>query len=168
MEEAKKDGGMELLRNEHLGMTNPWKQPVVGWLPTSDGVGGLFNPRGWAFLRVALWKLAEGVKTWLYDQPVIVENAGSVVIVQHGNKIGLVRNFRMVGDRLLLDAGAEYVKRLNVERLWGKLLDTLGRWCWEAPRGLAPLWDKKKEKKDLKSSLKRRPKSKLRRKPDLL
>lgn len=138
MAEEMKDGGMELLREDHFGQVNPWGQPVVGWNPTSEGFGGIFNPRGWAFLRVALWKMLEGAKVWLYDQPVIVENAGSVVIVQYGDKVGLVRNFRMVGDRLLPDAGAEYVKRLNAEKLWSKLLNTLGRWCWEAPRGLVP------------------------------
>lgn len=133
-----KDADAVLLEEKHGGAINPWGQPVVGWAPNSQGVGGLHNSRGYGMMRVVLRKLVEGVMQPLYDQPVIVENAGSIVIAQYGERIGLVRNFRMVGERLLPDAGAAYIRRLQEEKLWANLLESLGRWCWEAPRGLAP------------------------------
>lgn len=135
-QERRQDGGMELLEERHLGAKNLWQQPVVGWLPTIQGIGGLVNLRGWAFLRVVLWKLVDGVRVALYDQPVIVENPGAIVVCQLGDRIGLVRSFRMVADRLLPDAGSEYVKRLQDGRLWSALVENVGQWKWEAPRGL--------------------------------
>ncbi|MBI4779023.1 NUDIX domain-containing protein [Candidatus Falkowbacteria bacterium] len=72
----------------------------------------------------------------IYDQPVIVENAGVYIIAQLGDRVGLMQNFRMVGERLLPKAGVDYIKRLNKEKLWRELLSRLGRWCWEAPGGL--------------------------------
>ena len=74
----------------------------------------------------------------LYDQPLIVENPGSIVIATHEEKVGLIQNFRFVGDRILPDAGNEYIKMLQKEKLWGKLIGSLGHWTWEAPRGLTP------------------------------
>lgn len=132
-----KDGGVELLEEKHFKEKNPWGQPVVGWLPTSQGVGGLYNPRGYAMLRVVLNKLMDEGIFPLYDQPIIIENPGSVIIPQLGDRIGLVQNFRMVGERLFSDAGIDYIKRLEEEKRWEELLDSLGRWCWEVPRGLA-------------------------------
>ncbi|MFA5324027.1 MAG: hypothetical protein WC373_15245 [Smithella sp.] len=144
-----KDGRVVLLAPEHFGATNSWGQPVVGWVPNSQGIGGLHNPRGYGLVRVVLQKLVDGAMQFLYDQPIIVENAGSIVLAQLGDRVGLVQNFRMVGDRLLPDAGAEYIKRLQEERLWSKLLETLGRWHWEAPRGLAP--SSKRDDEDFES-----------------
>src|SRR3989338_1235926 len=100
-EKNEKDGGMVLLEAEHFEQTNPWNQPVVGWTPTTQGVGGLQNSRGWAFLRVVLWKLQGGQRVSLYEQSVIVENPAAIVICQLYEKVGLVKNFRMVGSRLL-------------------------------------------------------------------
>ena len=133
-----KDGGVTLLQEEHLKMTNPWGKPVVGWQPNSQGVGGLHNPMGYGMMRVVVQKMVNGVMTLLYDQPVIVENIGSIVITQLDGRVGLVRNFRMVGERLLPNAGATYIRRLQNEGRWDDLAKSLGRWCWEAPRGLAP------------------------------
>ncbi len=133
-----KIAGVEILKDGHFQMTNPWKKPVVGWQPTSQGVGGLYNPMGFAALRVVNTKLVDGVMVPLYDQPLIVENLGSIVIAQLGDRVGLVKNFRMIGERLLPDAGAEYIRRLESEKRWEELLSTLGQWSWEAPRGLAP------------------------------
>ncbi len=138
-EQRPKDGGMELLDERHLGATNPWNQPVVGWLPTTQGIGSLVNVRGWAFLRVVLWKLLGGERVALYDQPVIVENPGAIVLCQLGGRIGLVKCFRMVADRLLPNAGSEYVKRLQEGRLWSELVEHVGQWKWEVPRGLIHL-----------------------------
>jgi len=136
---GKKNGGIELLAEEHFSQQNPWGQTVVGWQPTSQGIGGLHNPRGYAILRVVLTKLAEEKMVPLYDQPVIVENAGSIIIAQLGQKIGLVKNFRMVGERILPDAAAMYIKQLNENYLWEELVNSLGQWKLEAPRGLIPL-----------------------------
>ena len=133
----KNNGGIDLLNQEHFNMENPRNKPVVGWKPTSDGIGGLFNPQGWAALRAVLYKITpEQLKQWLYDQILVVENPGSIVIMELDGRIGLVQNFRMIGDRLLPKAAGSYIKTLNEEKLWQKLLDTLGRWSWEAPRGL--------------------------------
>ena len=131
-------GGAVLLQDEHFGMQNPWSQPVVGWVENSQGVGGLHNPYGFAMPRIVLQKLIDGAMRPLYDQPVIIENAGSIVIPQLGERVGLVRNFRMVGERLLSEAGANYIKELQAQNLWDKLIESLGAWRWECPRGLIP------------------------------
>ncbi len=39
-----KDGGMVLLEERHFHKNNPWQKPVVGWTPTSQGVGGAAKP----------------------------------------------------------------------------------------------------------------------------
>ncbi|HCC23827.1 TPA: hypothetical protein DF272_06665 [Candidatus Falkowbacteria bacterium] len=132
-----KNAGVGLLETDHFNLTNPWGKPVVGWKETSQGFGGLFNPQGWAALRAVLFKLApESLKQWLYDQILLVENPGAIVIMELDGRIALTRNFRMVGERLLPEAAGDYIRRLNEERLWNVLLDTLGRWMWETPRGL--------------------------------
>ena len=133
-----KEGSAVLLDSSHFEMENPWGEPVVGWVENSQGIGGLHNPRGYAMLRIVLQKLVDGVRRPLYDQPVIVENPGSVVIIELDGKVGLVQNFRMVSERILPDTGASYIKLLQKKKLWGKLIDSLGRWCWEAPKGLVP------------------------------
>lgn len=134
----KEGGGAVLLQEEHFNMENPWAQPVVGWVENSQGVGGLHNPRGFAMPRIVLQKLMNGMMRPLYDQPVIIENAGSIVIPQLGDRVGLVRNFRMVGERLLPEAGANYIKNLQSQKLWSKLIESLGAWRWECLRGLIP------------------------------
>lgn len=134
-----KDGALTLLQDRHFQEKNPWNNPVVGWLKTSQGVGGLVNRRGFAMLRVVLEKLMEGKMESLYDQPFIIENPGAIIIVTTPDgKIGLLQNFRMIGERLLPEAGANYISRLDDEKLWEDLLGSLGQWSWEAPRGLIP------------------------------
>ncbi|MBU1131862.1 hypothetical protein KKC32_01230 [Patescibacteria group bacterium] len=142
---APKDGGIELLSEEHFSQTNPWGKPVVGWKPTSQGVDGLHNPSGWALLRGVLWKLLNGEKTSLYDSPMIVENPGAIVIAEIDGRIGLSRNYRMIGERLLPKAAADYIRELESQKLWQALFATLGKWSWEAPRGLFNDPDAKKE-----------------------
>jgi len=138
MSQDKKDGGVELLRKHHFDMTNPWGQDVVGWKPTNDGLGSLHNPRGFAMLRVVAKKFVGDAVHYLYDQPILIENPGSIVIAQLGDRVGLIKNFRMVGERLFPDAGSDYILRLEQERRWAWLVDTLGAWRWECPRGLVP------------------------------
>lgn len=135
-----KSGGAELLEQVHREQTNPWGQPVVGWKPTSQGEGWV-NTRGWGIIRIALWKVVEGVRVMLYDQPTIVENLGVIVILKdaHG-RVGLVRNFRMTcPDRF--DNGSNYVGRIQDEGRWAEVVGTLGEWSWEAPQGLATVAD---------------------------
>ncbi len=135
-----KAGSVELLRKIHLAMKNPWDHPVVGWLPVRDGIGGLFNARGIALLRVVVNKRLQNAEEMqpLYDQPIIVENVGAVVIAQLNGRIGLVQNFRMVGERLLPHAGSNYIRDLQQKKLWRALLASLGEYRWEAPRGSLP------------------------------
>lgn len=130
-----KDGGAVLLQNRHLTMVNPWNRPVVGWVDNSQGVGGLHNPRGFGIPRIVI---QNGAGSALYDQPIIVENAGSIVIAELDGRVGLIKNFRMVGERILPEAGANYIKELQAQNLWSVLIESLGSWRWECPRGLAP------------------------------
>ncbi|MDO8617586.1 MAG: hypothetical protein Q7N87_01690 [Candidatus Uhrbacteria bacterium] len=134
-----RDGGAVLLEGQHSNMLNPWGQPVIGWIPTAQGVGGLHNSRGgYAMLRVVVQKRLEDVLCPIYDQPVLIENPGAVVIAQLEDRVGFVQNFRMVGERILPNAGADYVRNLEESGLWSELIKSLGRWCWECPRGLVP------------------------------
>jgi 8-oxo-dGTP pyrophosphatase MutT (NUDIX family) len=133
-----KQGRLTLLDESHFGQKNPWEQDVVGWQPNSQGFGGLHNPRGFAMLRVVVEKDMDGQMRPLYDQPIIVENPGAIVIAQLGDKIGLIQSYRMVGPRLPEDAGSEYIRRLDEEKLWSELAESLGQPMWEAPRGLIP------------------------------
>lgn len=110
----------------------------VGWKSPPIGTGGIVNTRlGVGLLRVVVQKAAEGKLKDLYDQPIMIENAGAIVVCQAGDRVGLVQNYRFVGERLL-DAGSDYIKRLHDEGRFEELLGTLGRWCWELPRGLSP------------------------------
>lgn len=97
-------------------------------------------PGGWAMLRVIVQRLADGSAKDLYDQPIIVENAGAFVVCQAGRRVGLVQNFRFVGERLM-NAGKDYVRRLDAEGRWAELAATLGSWQWEVPRGLSQIED---------------------------
>lgn len=135
-----KSGGAVLLTTEHRQQTNPWGSPVVGWGPTSHGEGWV-NPRGWAVIRVALWKQVDDQRVMLYDQPVVVENLGVIVILRdtHG-RVGLVRTFRMTGAHRF-DMGSDYVRRIQAEGRWAEVVESLGQWSWEAPQGLASVAD---------------------------
>lgn len=137
MNEHQKDGGVALLDWQHFAMDNGNGKPFLGWLPASEGVGGLVNKNGWAALRTALWKLADGKAKWLYDQFMLVENPGAVVIAHDKlNRVALTRCFRMTGERLIRNAGSSYIRMLQEEQHWKELFESLGEWKWEAPRGL--------------------------------
>ena len=119
------------------GRKNCFGYPLIGWQSTSMGSGGLFNPRGFAMLRVVVQKIVEGRLEDIYDQPMIVENAGAIAVCTLGRKVGMVQNFRLVGERIAAAPG-DYVAQLNTEERWGELMASLGQWQWELPRGLAP------------------------------
>lgn len=126
----KKMASLRLLAREDLGT------PLVGWKSTTAGEGGLVQPKGWAMLRVVIQKILDGKTADLYDQPILIENPGAIVVCLADRKVGLVQNFRFVGERIL-EAGGDYVSRLNREHRWKELLEALGAWKWELPRGLA-------------------------------
>ena len=123
---------LELLCRRHMRLLNPWGGRVVGWKKNSQGLRGHHNPKGWAVISGVVCKDGKP----LYDTPMIVENAGSIIIALMGDKIGLIQNYRMVGPRLLSDAFSKYIEMLQQNKLWRKLAASLGRWCWEAPKGL--------------------------------
>lgn len=129
-----KKGGIALLKEGqgYLAARAP------GWIPTKEGSWGLVNPAGWGVVHGGLWKMEDGVQRWIYDQVVVVENAGAVVVIldNHG-RVAMVQNFRMVGERLDARAGSNYVRSLNTEGRWQQLLETLGQDTWECPKGLA-------------------------------
>ncbi len=129
---TERPGGLRLLGHADL------VGEVVGWLSGSEGEGSLVNKRGFAMLRVVVRKLIDGELKDLYDQPVIVENAGSIAVCRVGERVGLVRNFRFIGRRIM-DAGVDYIRRLDEEQRWGELVRSLGMWQWELPRGLTHL-----------------------------
>jgi 8-oxo-dGTP pyrophosphatase MutT (NUDIX family) len=123
-------GAVRQLQESDLGTK------LVGWKPASTGAGSIVNAMGFAAVRVIVQKVVEGNLKDLYDQPIIVENAGAIVVCHAGDRIGLVQNFRFVGDRLM-NAGKDYVRKLDAEGRWEELLATLGAWQWELPRGIS-------------------------------
>ena len=117
-------------------------QPFHGWLPLgADLHQGLANPKGWAALHIVVQKLIETdseiERKDLYDQILIVENPGAVVVARHGDRVGMVQSFRFTGERLLT-ADPGYVSALANDGRFEELLTTLGRWQWELPKGLNP------------------------------
>lgn len=126
--------GLTLLHEIHTTSINPWQKPVVGWRESSQGVGALHNPMGFAMTRIV--HLNDAGQP-LYDQIQLIENAGAIVLPVMGDRIGLIHAWRPTAERLM-DAGAEYIRRLEEEARWDELTATLGQWHWEAPRGLAP------------------------------
>jgi hypothetical protein len=118
---------------------------IHGWRPLKgDPLSGLVNEKGWACLHVVVQKLlGEGITQApqdLYDQVMIFENPGAIVVCQDGDKVGLVRSYRFTAERLasLAESNKNYLQRLAQEERWDELLQSLGRWQWELPRGLAP------------------------------
>jgi hypothetical protein len=115
---------------------------VHGWRALRQNpLRGLVNPKGWACLHIVVQKLCDGaVLQDLYDQVLIVENPGAVVVCRQGALVGLIRQFRFTAERLadLSDANSTYLRRLIEEDRWEELLATLGRWQWELPAGMSP------------------------------
>ncbi len=126
--------GLILLDQTHINAINPWQKPVVGWRESSQGVGALHNPMGFAMTRIVH---VNDAGQPLYDQIQLIENAGAIVLPVMGDRIGLIHAWRPTAERLV-DAGSEYIRRLEEEGRWSELTATLGQWHWEAPRGLAP------------------------------
>lgn len=132
------DGAVRLWELADITRQNAYGRPLTGWKPTSAGEG-LYNPAGFAMLWVVLqqWIPEREVLGDLYDQPMLVENLGAIVVPLLHGKVGLVENFHRVGARIM-QAEANYVERLNSEKRWGELLSNLGMWQWGVPRGIPP------------------------------
>ncbi len=112
---------------------------VIGWGPNSQGVGGIHNKRGWALLRLMEERFRDGEFQPSFDRIIIAETAGSIVIAQVGDRVGLIRNYRMTGERLPFEGdAADYIKYIDENQLWEELVASLGQWRWECPRGQIP------------------------------
>lgn len=115
---------------------------LVGWKPSKMGVGSLIMPKGWAMLRIVVRKPVNGEMQDFYDQPILVENAGAIVVCQSGDRVGFIRSYRFVAERILPNAGKDYIRELEEQERWPELLAACGKWQWELPRGLAQLDEK--------------------------
>ena len=128
-----------------------------GWrqhgMTTREGarIDGAVNDMGFAMMHVVNQKAADGAWKDQYDQYVLFENPGAIVVcTDAAGRVGLVPNFRLVGDRLdpVLEqlknpeSGkynfSAYVKTLREKGLFQVALGNLGEHVWELPRGLAP------------------------------
>lgn len=144
MTEIVKKGALRLLQSADLlqKSLNAFGKALVGWLDSKSSIG-FVNKQGWALLRVVVKKNigGEGLKD-LYDQCVVFENPGSVVLCLVGEgdnmKVGLIQNYRFVGERVPVANVTNYVAELEDTNGWNKAVESLGRDCWEAPRGLIP------------------------------
>lgn len=112
------------------------RSAIKDWKPGTQGARSRVNKGGWALIWAVVRKLVDGNLKDLYAQPLIVENAGSIVVCTAGGQVGMVENFRFTASRIL-EAGPDYIKRLDEEGRWEELLNTLGEWHWELPRGLS-------------------------------
>ncbi|OGL89310.1 hypothetical protein A3H75_02460 [Candidatus Uhrbacteria bacterium RIFCSPLOWO2_02_FULL_51_9] len=156
-------GALRLLELRDVRKAEPVKntfgKPLVGWRSSVFGYGGLVNPMGYAVMRCVVQKMIDGHLEDLYDQPVLIENPGAIVVCRIGSltgsltsrasegsgrtsagpgaRVGLVQNWRLVGERIATTPG-QYVRELEENGRWDELFRTLGAWRWELPQGLAP------------------------------
>lgn len=139
------------------GSMNAFGKPLVGWKrdgleePGGIKLDGFVNDLGFALMHVVNQKAVGRAWQDLYDQFVLFENPGAIVVCTDGDgRVGLIQNFRLVGDRLqevmerlknpstgLIDFSG-YVKTLRDKKMFGQALAALGEYVWELPRGLAP------------------------------
>jgi hypothetical protein len=139
------------------GADNAFGKPLNGWKtkgledPKAGRLHGFVNDMGFALMHVVNQKAAGDGWQDLYDQFVLFENPGAIVVCTDGeDRVGLIQNYRLVGDRLQSvmerlknpDTGkydfSAYAKTLRDKQLFAHALDGLGENVWELPRGLAP------------------------------
>ncbi|GEM_PF-259319 len=156
MEREKKPARARLFAEADRVAVKANGEPLCGWKqdatdPRIGRVDGYVNPAGWALVHTVNQKAAGDQWQDLYDQFLLFENPGAVVVcTDDAYRVGLVQNFRLVGPRLEEALGAvrqdgtgtrdfsAYVRSLRDGQLFGRALDDLGQTVWELPRGLAP------------------------------
>lgn len=126
-------------------LTTDLKIPL-GWLPIPELPGASrANPKGWALLWIAFQKevTTAGVKKLVgYEQPVIVEAPGALVVIRDDKgRVGFVEQHRAHRPRLEQAMsgrdGLGYIKLLIEEVLWGSLMQSSpGSVLLELPAGL--------------------------------
>jgi len=140
------------------GATSAYGKPLNGWRqngvtdPELGQLHGFVNDMGFALIHVVN-QASDGAGRWknLYDQFVLFESPGAIVVCTDGEgRVGLIQNYRLVGDRLQEvieflknpETGkydfSGYAKTLRDKQLFAQALDGLGEMVWELPRGLAP------------------------------
>lgn len=127
----KKAPFLRLFNNSFKGLLNKFGKPIAGWIPGTAPYT-IVNPMGYGLAWVVVHD-EDGNP--LYNQPVVLETPGAIVICVLGDRIGLIPSYRMVGERIIPNGG-DYVKIINDEGLWGNLISGMGKSVWEAPRGL--------------------------------
>lgn len=134
-----KDGGVRLLTEDDRqeGRKNAFDKPLIGWQPAKNALG-LVNPRAFACLWVVVQKLVGSRLGDLYEQPMLFENPGSIVVCRTGSRVALVKSWRNVGERLN-PKDPNYVGNVDAEGMWGQVTNGLGMWRWELPRGIPPV-----------------------------
>lgn len=139
-------GALRLLEPKDVRTVTPrnniYGKPLIGWRSSVFGYGGIVNPQGFAAMRVVIRKMVDGQLEDIYDQPVLVESPGAIVVCRMGQRVGLVQNWRLVGERIATTPG-QYVRELEEQGRWDELFRTLGAWRWELPQGIAPPSDAK-------------------------
>ncbi|MCH8748823.1 hypothetical protein IH781_03660 [Patescibacteria group bacterium] len=137
MEKPEKLGGARLLNSGDKARENHFGQPLLGWRNTAQGERGFVNPRGFAVLWIIVQKYLDGQMCDLYEQPIIIENPGVIIVARLNDKVGLVQNFRLVSKRIEPDS-TEYTACLDNEQRWHELAGQLGELKWELPQGIPP------------------------------
>ena len=137
MTKPEKLGGARLMSADDHARENHLEEPLLGWFNTTQGERGFVNPRGFAALWIVVQKLIDGQMCDLYEQPIIIENPGVIIVARQHDKVGLVQNFRLVGERIR-QVGTDYVSHLDQEQLWHELARQLGELKWELPQGIPP------------------------------
>lgn len=107
-----------------------WRDPI--------GALGMVNPKGWGILHVVVQERRQGRWHDLYDRPLWVGVPAAIVVATVGDKIAMIQNYRLNGERLGPKTGADYIRHLQKTGRWEELVDSLGKWVWELPRGIAP------------------------------
>jgi len=131
------------------GKLHGWRQDGL-FDREGNRIHGFVNPMGYGLVHVVNQKAADGRWVDQYDQFALFENPGAIVVcTDAAGRVGLVPNFRLVGDRqpeilerLKVSGGtydyAAYVRTLREKNLFQDALAGLGEHVWELPRGLAP------------------------------
>lgn len=111
---------------------------IIGW-GESDQCYGKVNPKGWASIFGMVWREGDdGQPEYLYDQPLIIENEGVIVVLRHedGQRLLFSEVFRPIGERIAILRFKKYVRKLEARNWWPALFGSLGRWQFECPMGL--------------------------------